>query len=106
MKIKKINKLYSILINGLENPETNPNNNFYEFVNKINTKSHWATKISINFFLFFIDFVSLIVFFKSFNNLSFEKSKKIINLFSRIIFLREVNDMLKKYALIFLYDKN
>ncbi len=106
MKIKKINKLYSILINGLENPETNPNNNFFEFVNKINTKSHWVTKISINFFLFFIDFVSLIVFFKFFHNLSFEKSKKLVDLFSRIIFLREVNDMLKKYALIFLYDKN
>ncbi len=106
MKIEKINKLYATLILGLENQGTNSNNNFYDFFIKIKINSHWVTNISISFFLIFLDFFSIILFFKFFNNLSLEKSEKIVNLISKIIFIREINDMLKKYALIFLYDKN
>ena len=57
-------------------------------------------------YLFFLDILSLIIFFKLFKNLNKIKAQKLLKFISKIIFLNDIEDMLKKYALIYMYDKN
>tara|TARA_B100001094_G_C17905858_1_gene658771 strand:- start:149 stop:469 length:321 start_codon:yes stop_codon:yes gene_type:complete len=106
MKKEKVNKLYLALVDKIENTDNKINENFYEFLKDITHQAHWVSKYSIHTFLFFVDILSLIFFFQLFENLSSKKTQKLLYFLSKIIFLSEIKDMLKKYALIFMYDKN
>lgn len=106
MKKEKINKLYTALIDKIENKDNEIDDNFYEFLKDIIREAHWVSKYSIYAFLFFIDLLSLIFFFSFFENLEKTKIQKLLNFISKIIFINEIKDMIKKYALIYMYDKN
>jgi hypothetical protein len=106
MNKEKINKLYIALIDKIENSDNEMHENFYEFLEEIIREAHWVSKYSIYTFLFFVDFLSLIFFFSFFENLDKIKTQKLLNFLSKIIFINEIKDMIKKYALIYMYDKN
>tara|TARA_X000001036_G_scaffold410669_1_gene422710 strand:+ start:1964 stop:2284 length:321 start_codon:yes stop_codon:yes gene_type:complete len=106
MKKEKVNKLYITLIEKIETNKINIEENFYEFLQDILREAHWVSKYSIYVYLFFLDILSLIFFFQSFENLNKIKAQKLLKFISKIIFLNDIEDMLKKYALIYMYDKN
>ena len=106
MKKEKVNKLYITLIEKIETNNINIEGNFYEFLQDILREAHWVSKYSIYVYLFFLDILSLIIFFKLFKNLKKIKAQKLLKFISKIIFLNDIEDMLKKYALIYMYDKN
>lgn len=100
---RKVNRLFSIFDTGLLIYKKKEEFHFF-FIN-LYKKFHFITKLSINFFLIIIDFLSILFFFKKFKNLSIKQAKFIINLVSYSKTLNKVNYLIKVYILIFIFSK-
>ena len=104
MNQQKINKIFKTLT--IQLTQNNNNSNFFNFFLEVYKSSHFLTKFSLSFFLIILDIVSILLFLKFYKNLSIEKCQYIIKLISKINSLREISNILKRYSIIFIYDKN
>ena len=105
MNLKLLSRLYYIFTYKL-NKEIKIDDNFSLYFKQVLNNSHILTKVLVTFFLILLNYLSLLINFKSFQSLSLENSEIFINKISKFSPVGNFFKIIKVYSYIYCFEKN